>query len=281
MSVAINARIVVALDPDSPSDVALDMARYLQESAAGELLGVFVEDTRVLAYASSRLAREVVLTGGERPLERPALERQIRAQTAEQRRRFESAATRLGLKHAFHVARGEWLTELVREAAHTEGLIVTLAAHAAALRGATASALRELVRAPLRNVLFVREGWATGRGIVTLLTRAEQSAPSLRAAVRFARASRSPLTVLMTGGALQHAAQIEQWLDDALHATGLDAPTLVRAGDITAAKLYGMARDARLVVLPAPHSRGEEALINAALETLRVPLLLVREEADR
>ena len=66
-----------------------------------------------------------------------------------------------------------------------------------------------------------------------------------------------------------------------LRATGLDAPTLLPSLDVTAAKLYGMARDARLVVLPAPHSRGEEALIDAALETLRVPLLLVREEAEQ
>ena len=277
MNLAAIARIVVALDPDAPNEFALDIARHLPQSAATELLGLFVEDARLLAHAGSRLAREVVFGGGERAFERPALERQIRAQAAEQRRRFESAATRLGLRHAFHVIRGERLAELVREATDAEALVVTLAARTAALPGWSASALRQIARAPLRSVLFAREGW-TGNRVVALLARPEQGAPSLRAAIRFARASLSPLTVLLHGAAGKRVAEVEQWLAAAMGPTGLGRSLVLAIGDLTVARLRDVSRDARLVVLPAAHSTSEEAFIDAALDTLRIPLLLVREE---
>jgi hypothetical protein len=281
VSVAATARIVVALDPDAPSELALEMARYLQGSSAAELLGLFVEDSRLLAHASSALAREIVLTGRERRLERPALERQIRAQATEQRRRFEAAATHLGLRHAFHVARGEWVAELLHEAADAEALVVTLAAHAAALRGVSMKALRELAHAQLRNVLFAREGWTTGRRIVTLLTHAETRGAAVQTALRCASASRSPLTVLLGGGAEKRAAEIERLLTATAAAAHLGAPRFLPAAALTPAALYGAARDARLLVMPAPRSTSEEALIDAMLEGLRVPLLLVREEEYR
>ena len=242
---------------------------------------MFVEDARLLAHASSRLAREVVFGGGERALELPALERQIRAQAAEQRQRFESAAARLGLRHAFHIARGERLAELVREAADAEALVVTLAAHAAASRGWPASALRQIARAPLRSVLFAREGWATGNRVVALLARPEHGAASLRAAIRFARASRSPLTVLVHGAAAERAAEVRQSLAAALGPTGRGTSLVLATGDLTVATLRGVSQDARLVVLPAAHTTSEEAFIDAALDTLRVSLLLVREEEGR
>lgn len=276
MSLPARARIVVALDPDAPSEVALDIVRHLPEGAASELLGLFVEDARLLAHAGSALAREVVLTGLERPLERSTLERQMRAQAEEQRRRFESAAARLGLPHAFHVARGERLAELVREAVNAEALVVTLAARAAALRGWTAEALHELARAPLRSVLFAREGWVTGRRIVTLLPRGDGERASLRAAIRFARASRSPLTVLFGAGA--QTPELTQWLQQAALAAGLAAPILLSVGEPAAPRLAGAARDARLVVLPSPRQTGDEAWLDAALGALQAPVLLVREE---
>jgi hypothetical protein len=278
MSVIAATRIVVALDPEVSSEIGLDIVRYLQ-SGATELLGLFVEDARLLAHASSRFAREVVLSGSERPLERPALERQIRAQAEEQRQRFESAAARLGLRHSFHVARGERLAELMREATNAEALVVTLAARPAALRGWSVDALRELAHAPLRTVLFAREGWSTGSRIVTLLPHAEHDAPALQTAIRVARASRSPLTVLLGAAAAAHAAEVERWLVQALQGGGLSPPTLLATGELTAAKLSGAARGARLVVLPALRSTAEETLLDAAL-TMRVPLLLVREGAE-
>jgi hypothetical protein len=268
-------RVVVALDPEAPSEVALEIARHLSQGAASELLGLFVEDARLLAHAGSALAREIVLTGTERPLERTALERQIRAQAEEQRRRFESAAARLGLRHAFQVARGEWLAELVREATDAEGLVVSVA-RAAALRGASAGAMRELARAPLRNVLFAREGWSTGRRIVTLLSQIERDVASLEAAARFARATRSPLTVL--AAAASRDAELERCVAEVLEPFGVGAPVLLTAG-APAAALRRSANDARLLVLPAPRSANDEGLLDVAL-ALRAPLLLVRDGGD-
>jgi hypothetical protein len=84
--------------------------------------------------------------------------------------------------------------------------------------------------------------------------------------------------VLLRGAGGERVAEIEQWLAQALGPTGLGAPLVLAAGDLTVGRLCGVSHDARLVVLPSAHSTSEEAFIDAALDTLRVPLLLVREE---
>ena len=108
------SRVLVALDAPDAKEFALDLARLVSLTTAPELLGLFVESTRLLEYAGSRLAREIMLTGRERPLERALLERQLRAESAQARAWFDAAATRLGLEHTFEVARGDFGAELAR-----------------------------------------------------------------------------------------------------------------------------------------------------------------------
>ena len=121
------ARIVIALDAAAQHATALDIVRCMISETFPELLGLFVEDVRLLEHAHSRLAREVVLSGAERPLELGALSRQLRAQSEQVRRSFEAAAATLGLPHTFQVARGEFLAALANRAAEAEALVVSLA----------------------------------------------------------------------------------------------------------------------------------------------------------
>src|SRR3970040_589441 len=121
------SRVVVALALADGWNFALELARYVALTSTTELLGLFVENTRILEHAQSRVAREVMLTGRERPLERTALERQMRAQSAQMRASFEAAASRLGFPHAFQVARGEIGAEWVQCAGEAEALVVGLA----------------------------------------------------------------------------------------------------------------------------------------------------------
>jgi hypothetical protein len=267
MSAKEPGRIVVALRPGTPSEVALEIARYLPISAA-ELLGLFVEDARLLAHAASSLAREVVLSGGARPLERASLERELRAQAAEQRRRFEAAAGRLGLRHAFRIARGEPLEELLQGAAGAEALVV--AAGGFGLQTWTREALHALAHAPLPSVLFARETWSTGTGIVAYL---EDEDGPLRVAARLATATRSTLTLLVPAAS---AAIATARLTERVLAEGLGAPRVLPIGALSAAALQRAARHARLLVLPSVRAEQDDALIDAVLETLRAPLLLVR-----
>src|SRR5690606_10436723 len=110
------SRIVVALDPAGGAEAAVEIAA-LVSSGTAEVVGLLVEDVRVLEHARSPLAREIVPSGRDRSLDRNLLERQFRARSAAVRARFEDAAARLGLRHAFHVARGDPLAEVARGAA--------------------------------------------------------------------------------------------------------------------------------------------------------------------
>ncbi len=120
-------RVVVALDAGDGRDFALELARHVSESVSPELLGLFIENVRLLDYARSRLAREITRTGLERPLSRELLERRIRSQSAQAKLHFEQAATRLGLSCSFRVTRGEMAAELLAEAAEAEALVLSFA----------------------------------------------------------------------------------------------------------------------------------------------------------
>jgi hypothetical protein len=272
-----SSRIVVALDPSGPSEVTLEIARHIPSGLATELLGLFVEDIRLFEHARSRLAREVVLSGRARPLDVATLERQIRAQAAKVRARFEAAAAKLGLPHAFQITRGEVIAELLREAAQADALVVSLAAGATRQQAWWSAALRELAEAPLKAVLFARDGGSTGSGIVTVTARAEGLTTTLETAARLAKHGRAPLTILVTGSALEHWESVSTDLPLALRALGVELQALSRVTTPTAEAIADVARrlSARLVVLPAREAGADVDLIGELLRRLRSSLLLV------
>ncbi len=118
--------VVIALDASAPSDFAIELAGSLAGTAAPELLGLYVENTLLLEHAGSRQAREILLTGAERMLDRQALERQLRSQAERARARFEAASARLGLLHRFEIARGDVFAEPIRRATAARALVLGL-----------------------------------------------------------------------------------------------------------------------------------------------------------
>jgi hypothetical protein len=268
------SRIVVAVDPDAPSDLPLDMAQQLWSDAATELIGLFVEDARLFEHAGSRLAREVVFSGGERSLDAAALARQLRARAAEARRRFETHATDLGLRHAFQILRGDLVGELVREAAGAEALVVGVAAGAAASRAWWSVALERLAQAPLPAVLFPREGWLTGRGIVAVLER-QDAATALEAALRFARRSRSPLTLLLTAAAASERETLAAAATELAAGAGVSLHAILSAAEPTLATILRVAQGARLLVLPQHETPADSTFMTTLVAQMRVPLLVV------
>ncbi|HEY8521929.1 MAG TPA: hypothetical protein VIN61_17790 [Gammaproteobacteria bacterium] len=265
-------RLVVALDA-SPPEPVLELA-LLAGGPAAELLGVFVEDVRLLEHARSQLAREVLLAGGERPLELAAVERQLQAQSARVRRLFEAAAARRGITPTFEIARGHLAAELARLAAEADALVVALAGAGRPLWDRLA--IRELLRAPLRTLLLAREGWASGGTIMVVIDDPDRASQALAAARRLAAASGSALDVLLVGPARRDRARLEALL------AGAERPavTLVEVGaavlDPVALARAARSRDVRLLVIPA----GRVDVEDLACELLaRAPsaLLLVRD----
>lgn len=268
------SRIVIALDTSGPADYVLEIAQYVHAGSTAELVGLFIEDTRLLRYTESRLTREIVLSGGVRPLERRALERQIRAQAQRVRRHFEAAAAKRGLRHAFRVARGEIIAEWIRGAAEAEALIVAAAAPSGT---AEPDAVQRLAEAPLPAVLFARPGWSTGRSIIALVADTDQVARVVGTAARIAAQCRSPLRIILTGEARDARARIADEIAAVLRGQGLtppQPPVMPRDGPRAVAQSADVA-DARLIVMAAGRPLST-ALLGALLPATRAALLMLR-----
>jgi hypothetical protein len=66
--------------------------------------------------------------------------------------------------------------------------------------------LRDLLAAPVPTLLVAREGWLTGRDVVTVFSK-RVDARALDAGVRLARRTGSPLTVLLAHETILRAAR--------------------------------------------------------------------------
>lgn len=247
-------RIIVALDAVDPRDVALEIARHLRNSTAYEFLGLFVEDTYILNHAQSSLAREVMLSGKERPLERDTLERQMRAQSSKVRQRFEATASELGLLHSFRVARGELLTELVEHAHDADALVLSLTKNSIRLNELVLVALERLAEAPVPLLLLAREGWLSGASILVLVSNPGLEHTVIQTAARLAKQSQSPLTLILTGEALRKRETSMAEIACDLEAEDMEPAGVIPLANPSGPALVQVARNnhARLLVIPSP-----------------------------
>jgi hypothetical protein len=270
------SRVVVAIDEAKPSAVSLDIARQLFDSAATELIGVFVEDQRLFAHAASRLAREVAFSGQARSFDAATLERQLRASARAARHRFEADAARFGVKHVFQVLRGDPATEITREAIGAEALVVGLASSAPLARQSWHHLLRQLTAARVPAMLFAHESWLTGRDIVALIEEPASTDTALTTALRLAQRSRSALTLLYRSSneaERRHAAELTMEIAASMN---VELRGLVSTGNVTAETLLRATRGARLLVLPR-HGGRDQDLIGSVVTRAATSVLLVGE----
>lgn len=270
--------VVVALGGAAREDYTIDLARGLAASDAPELLGLFVEDAELLEHARSRWAREILLTGEERGLDRGSLERQLRSQASQARTRFETATTRLGLRHRFEVARGNVLAEMLRRAAAAEALVVSLRQVLGSSGVWPRGFARQFVEARLPRVLLAREGWLTGHSVAVLVDAAEPTGPVLDAAARIARQSGSPLTLLLPVIVDEGAGDIVRRAEEALALYGVAKRDIILLGGTGAAGIALAARTcrARLLVMASPAEAGESETIDELMRRFSGALMLVR-----
>ncbi len=252
--------------------------RHLSRDATTQLLGLFIEDRNLLEHATAALAREIVYSGRARALEPAALGRQLQARASEARRRFEARAATLRLRHAFQVVRDDLVAELVREATAAEALVVGLGARAAPTRAWRLTALRRLVRAPLRAVLFACEGWETGTDIVATLDRPTETF-ALERAIELAKRSRSRLRVLLGAAAARDRNASELRVRAFAAAAGVEIRTLVTTADLDSETTLRAARGGRLLVVPRrDESRSMDLTADLVARTM-LPLLVVHGSA--
>jgi hypothetical protein len=279
-------RVLVALTTGSREASPLELYLQLLDEVPQQLLGLLLEDSDVLALARSQLAREIVLSGLERPLDPVRLERQLRAQSAGVRRSFERHAARLGVEFRFEIVRGEPLSELRRAAETADALVVDVAARGgAALDTWPHRNLRQLAETPLRRVVFTRQGWDAGTEVVAVVDAAELAAEpagatnsTLDAARRIAMRMRCALRVVVlarddaAAAALRPAAIERTARVGGVRFAGL---TVLR-GAAPEAEAAAAARNARVIVLTARQA-ATSALVTELIVHARGALLLVRE----
>jgi nucleotide-binding universal stress UspA family protein len=136
-------RILVAVDASPLSLEALEEAAKLAASLEAELLGLYIEDLNLLRIADSSFAREVGLFSGSiRNLDAHRLERQLRAQARQVRRKLSQLAESSQIRWSFRVVRGEIETELISAAADVDLVILGRAGWSGKRRlGSTAQAM--------------------------------------------------------------------------------------------------------------------------------------------
>jgi hypothetical protein len=192
------ARLVIALE--RADTLALEIVSCMLGNSFRALHGLFIEDARLLEHARSRLAREVLLSGTERPLEAAALAEQLRAQAELVKRGVEASASKLGLPFSFQIARGELLEEAARVAAQADSIAVSLDPESRTTLESWIRVVGELAKSPLRMLLLARRGWLTGSGILVVAEDEPSAASVMALADQLAAKSRSPLAVLVRHG---------------------------------------------------------------------------------
>jgi len=266
-------RALVALDPFSPSDAALDAVAALLAGRRAQLEGLVLEDVNLFDLTELPFVRVMDrATRSERSLDRQRMERQLRSRSDRLRKAFEEAASRLHMPGTFRVERGEVGSALSQAARGADLLVVSHARQRRRRQPSSTAAAPGLRQVAVRTVVVVREAWKTGRTVAVLVEDLDRDRAALDLAARLARAERLPLTVLVHPDA---DAEVEAALSRAAGANGLEVRRHLLRVDNTEA-LVAAARGSLALVLAADNPRLDEATLNRLLDKLPGALVLAR-----
>ena len=271
MSAPTQYRILVAVDPATARLEVLRTLSILGGGPAGEVLGLLVEDAALLQVARLPGVREITLEAAlVRPLSLPLLERQLRDRADRVRARFEAAVGPLAPRHGFRVARGEWVTELVKAAQGFDVLILTHARSAIGPHRGLRARLRELLVAGPRTLVFVQEEWPTGRRVAVLYDGSGAAAAALKLAAELAESEGLGLSVLVPGTDEEQAAALAEQARASSRAT-----RVLRLPDTSVDELSAAVwrEDARVLVLPAQEAEADSTLLASLLERASCSLI--------
>jgi len=156
-------RVLVALEAGRPGLDALAAAATLAARLGAHLEALLVEDPDLLRAASLPAAFQLAApSGAPRPVDRDAIEAELRAVAARAREALAAAVRPLGLSSSFAVARGEPWREVV-EAARRADLVVLVDRGPAGRGPAVLPRVAALARS---SVLVLRRGAAVGARLV-------------------------------------------------------------------------------------------------------------------
>lgn len=267
-------RIVVALDASEDSVAALEAAVRLAEVAGAEVVGVFVEDERVLGAARSPFASEVDFFSGElRRLRSGELERQLQADARRARSVLRRCAERHGVPWSFRTVRGRPDTEL--QGVAREADVITVGVRGRSPGRGPGSTVRFLLKGPDVRVLVVRRGRRLHGAVHVLHDGSEAADRALDLALGLERADRRGLVVLSLGDDRE---KLEERLETAtmpvrIQPLGPEGAGALRLEDRLQLEL-GASR-AGLLVAPRATLEEHDADLRVLLQRTPCPLLVV------
>lgn len=271
-------RILVAVDASPHSLAALAETIDLAARLHAEILGLFVEDADLLRLAELPIAHEVgAATAIVRPVDRVAVERQLRARA----RRVEAQLARLAaparIRWSFRVARGAVAPELLAAAHDIDLITLGRAGWSPFGRRQLGSVLRLLAAEAPRPVMVLR----ARAGIATPAVLVYDGSPAARAALTLAadvvHGRDGELRVLVAADDAATADRLAAEVAGLLVALQRH-PSVLRLAPVTVGALARAADQLRAgtLVLPADHALVAEGNLARLLEAVRCPLLLVR-----
>ena len=118
-------RILLPLDVSRDSLTALEIAFDLAAALGGEISGLFIEDTELLAAGSLPFAREVGSRSGiSRRLGSSDIQHQLRAVAGKARQALAEAGQRLNVHSSFRVGRGNVPAEILTAATDADMVVL-------------------------------------------------------------------------------------------------------------------------------------------------------------
>jgi nucleotide-binding universal stress UspA family protein len=256
-------RVVAALDIAAAPAEVLEAALGLATALHAELVGLFVEDERLLRVAELPFAQELSLTTARaQRLAVVDVERALRRQAERMRRMIGDLAQPLGLAWTLEVARGDSLQTALAYAGADDLLVIGRARYVPREHAPSAGASRQAART---------------RPVAVLFDGTPQSIRALGFAVNLAGAVGSEVTVLIpaAGPEVFRARRLEA--GRMLQARGASAVAYVMLGDAGPAGVERASREhrARVLVWPAGDRRAAGAAAARLLADVTCPVVMI------
>jgi hypothetical protein len=268
-------RVFVALNSSPSSLAAAEQAADLAAKWRSELVGLFVEDPRLLGACERALGREVGLYSGlSRDLGPRILERRYRAEAARIRAAIAKSAARARVRWSFRVGRGTVAGELLRLAEDHDLAVVGRAGWSGGPTRLGPIARQILITGP-RRTLLVRPGSPSSQPMVIVYDGSPAAHRAAEIAWRFRAGEDQEVVVLVPGGDKERR-RLEDEIGEALSwgpsFRVVGAKSAATADLLRAARRVGCG----LLVLPG----GAEGLPRETLlevsEAIESPVLVVR-----
>lgn len=271
-------RILIALDA-SPADASvLAAAIELAARFQSELLGLFVENADLFTLTGDESVSAVdALFASECELDSRMLERQLRAQAARVRRTLTSSAERRQVSTSFQVVRGKVTTEVLREAAKADVLVLGRGGWAVSKSRRLSPVARRVLSQATVPTLLVHPDSELGFPILVAYDGSKAGDRALYAAAELAEKDDGELVVLILSDAGRGPKELLELAADRLDVRPRD----VRHRVLELSTVSDIASLIRRIgggtlVLPAKSSVLRDDALESLLDQVELPVLLAR-----